>query len=61
MSSSSTMKQRKHNDQTVLQVVSDASAACQSYCRGLVLIRGGGFRCIHMEKDGNVGSEWVCE
>lgn len=60
------VKQKKHNDQTVLQVVLEAQLCADCtvdvlFCLG---VGGGGFpafRCIHMEKDGNGGSKWVYE
>lgn len=68
MSSSSvrdSVKQRKHNDQTVLQVMSEAQLCAELTVDDLFCLVGSvvegvpSFRCIHMEKDGNGSSEWV--
>lgn len=57
------VKQRKHNDQTVLQVVSEAQLCLDLTVDDLFCLGRGvpSFRCIHMEKDGNGISEWVYE
>lgn len=59
------VKHRKHNDQTVLQVVLVAQLCVDItvdvlFCLGVGL-GVSSFRCILMEKDGNGGSEWVYE
>lgn len=67
MSSSSvrdSVKQRKHNDRTVLQVVSEAQLCMDLTVDDLFCLGREGvpsFRSIHMEKDGNGVSEWVYE
>ena len=60
------MKQRKHNDQTVLQVESEAQLCADLTVDDLFCFRVGRggfpcFCCIHMEKDGNGVSKWVYE
>lgn len=61
MSSSSvrdSVKQRKHNGQTVLQVVSEAQL-CEDLTVDYLFCCS--FSCIHMEEDGNDDSKWVYE